>query len=84
MEAICEIYSRMPFAFQTELPPLRGSFTKQVLRSACDSDKHNCEAMKLQGENNFAAGCMDESSFDENNDYMADKSRSRRSLCAPS
>ena len=30
MEAICEIYSRMPFAFQTELPPLRGSFTKQV------------------------------------------------------
>ena len=30
MEAICEIYSRMPFAFQTELPPLRGSFTKKV------------------------------------------------------
>jgi len=30
MEAICEIYSRMPFAFQTELPPLRGSFTKEV------------------------------------------------------
>ena len=30
MEAICEIYSRMPFAFQTELPPLRGSFTKDV------------------------------------------------------
>ena len=30
MGAICEIYSRKPFAFQTELPLLRGSFTKEV------------------------------------------------------
>ena len=38
-----------------------------------NSNKHNCEAMKLQAENNFVAGCTDNSAFDDNNDYMADK-----------